>query len=206
MALKRPKNYRRVLETQNAKTIKGEDLGYITGISYLAPANESGVMNTCQFATEDCINVCIYKQGRGQMTPVIRARIDKTLFLFHNRAAFLESLRWDIGRLARKASKLRYCATCQSICKARTASGRQRHACRKCGAVLGAVKIAVRINGTSDLAWIPMLMASEFPHVQFYDYTKLPKAHLRQRPNYRLTFSHTGYNVAECLDALERRR
>jgi hypothetical protein len=36
----------RLLTLQNAKTRKGEKLGILTGFLYLAPANESGVMNT----------------------------------------------------------------------------------------------------------------------------------------------------------------
>ena len=39
---------RRLLTIENAKTIKGEELGYLTGILYLAPATESVVINTCQ--------------------------------------------------------------------------------------------------------------------------------------------------------------
>jgi hypothetical protein len=66
-------------------------------------------------------------------------------------------------------------------------------------------KPCVRINGTSDLAWLAMLLAAEFPQIQFYDYTKLPKPELRFRPNYHLTFSHDGNaeNVAECFRVLE---
>jgi hypothetical protein len=55
-------------------------------------------------------------------------------------------------------------------------------------------KLAVRLNGTSDIPWervIPDLFAG-FPEVQFYDYTKYP---LDERPNlpanYRLTYSYS---------------
>jgi hypothetical protein len=201
----KPANYRNILQMQNAKTTKGEALGYITGISYLAPANESGVMNTCQFATtgpDGCLDVCIYKQGRGRFTNTIKARIAKTVFLHEHREDFLNSLRFDIEALRLKASKLRFCAACATIVKARTSKGRERRNCRKCGNALVAVKFAVRINGTSDLAWIPMQMSAEFPDVEFYDYTKLPKPFLRTRPNYAITFSHTGYNVSDCMQAL----
>lgn len=203
---RKPKNYRPILQIENAKTKKGEALGWLTGISYLAPANESGVMNTCTFATygdDGCADVCIYKHGRGRFTNTIKARIAKTVFLFEHRLDFLASLRYDIERLRFKASKLRYCRHCKNTVKARTAAGRRRLNCRTCGTVLVAVKFAVRINGTSDLAWIPMQMSAEFPDVQFYDYTKLPKPHLRTRSNYAITFSHTGYNVSDCLQALE---
>ena len=58
---------------------------------------------------------------------------------------------------------------------------------------------AVRINGTSDLAWIAMEMSSRFPGVQFYDYTKLPKPELRISSNYHLTFSFSaGNNLLGC--------
>lgn len=60
----------------------------------------------------------------------------------------------------------------------------------------------VRVNGTSDLAWLAGMMADEFPNVQFYDYTKLSKPELRVKSNYSLTFSYSGWNLAECLQAL----
>jgi hypothetical protein len=61
---------------------------------------------------------------------------------------------------------------------------------------------AIRVNGTSDQPKIAMKYAREFPHVQFYDYTKLPKPYRRQLPNYHLTFSRSEENEADCLDAL----
>jgi hypothetical protein len=47
-----------------------------------------------------------------------------------------------------------------------------------------------------------MQLSREFPNVQFYDYTKLPKPYLRTRDNYSITFSYSGENLAESLDAL----
>jgi hypothetical protein len=61
----------------------------------------------------------------------------------------------------------------------------------------------VRINGTSDLPWIALLLSREFPAVQFYDYTKLPKPYARIRANYHITFSHSETNLADCLDSLQ---
>ena len=60
----------------------------------------------------------------------------------------------------------------------------------------------VRLNGTSDLPWLALTLAEEYPTVQFYDYTKLPKAYTRIRPNYHLTFSHSESNLDDCLDSL----
>lgn len=73
------------------------------------------------------------------------------------------------------------------------------------------VKQAVRLNGTSDIAWesVPMERAGKwylgvpqaFPELQFYDYTKLParaaKIGTGDFPlNYALTFSYSGKNHA----------
>jgi len=168
---RKPANYRALLTVENAKTVKGESLGYLTGILYLAPANESGVMNTCPMATAGCKADCLFTAGRGRFDSVRNARIAKTLFYVNSREAFIESLRFDIAKLARDAAK-------QGLLP------------------------AVRINGTSDIAKLAMQMAAEFPTVQFYDYTKLPKAWLRTAYNYSLTFSHSGENLADCLEAL----
>jgi len=55
---------------------------------------------------------------------------------------------------------------------------------------------AVRLNGTSDLLWLALWGAREFPEVQFYDYTKNPGVFKRELPiNYNVTFSYdTGGN------------
>ena len=65
------------------------------------------------------------------------------------------------------------------------------------------LKSTVRINGTSDLPWLAQELAAAFPEVQFYDYTKHPKPWLRTLPNYHLTFSHSGHNFEDCLEALQ---
>lgn len=170
--IRKPANYRTLLTVENAKTIKGEKLGYLTGILYLAPANESGVINTCPMATVGCMSDCLFTAGRGRFDSVRSARIAKTHFYVNDRNAFLASLRYDILKLVRSAAK-------QHLIP------------------------AVRINGTSDLPQLALMMAREFPNVQFYDYTKIPRAWQRTLPNYSLTFSHSESNSADCLAALK---
>lgn len=172
MTVRKPHNYRSLLTTENAKTSKGEDLGYFTGILYLAPADEAGRGNICTYASDGCKGGCLFKAGRAQFTPsIITARLSKTHFLFDNRKAFINSLRYDIAAVVRSAKR-------QNLIP------------------------AIRINGTSDLSSIALQMAAEFPDVQFYDYTKLPKAWQRTRANYHLTFSHSENNSDECERAL----
>lgn len=89
----------------DAKTVKGEKLGYMTGILYLAPHKESGVMNTCANATPSCIAACLFTAGRGTFSNVRNARIAKTVFFGKDQAGFFEQLSKDIVALTKKAVK-----------------------------------------------------------------------------------------------------
>lgn len=171
----RPRGYRQLLSVGiDAKTVKGEKHGYLTGILYLAPAEESGVTNVCTSSTAECRKFCLYNSGRAIAFPKIkRARIARTKLLYRGREKFLSYLRYDIAALYHTAE------------------------------VLGLTP-AVRLNGTSDLPWLAKRMAEEFPNIQFYDYTKHPKPWLRTRPNYALTMSYSGRNLIECLEYLKR--
>jgi len=158
----------------DAKTIKGSKAGYLTGILYLAPARESGVMDVCTSRTNACTAACLYDAGRAAIFPAIKeARIARTNFLHSDRAGFVAQLQQEIIALTKRADKR------------------------------GLIP-AVRINGTSDLPWLAQKLASAFPAVQFYDYTKHAKPWLRQTANYHITFSHSGENLSACFDALSR--
>jgi hypothetical protein len=163
----------KLLTVENAKTVKGEKLGYLTGILYLAPANESGVMNTCPMSTAGCRAGCLYTAGRAAMFAAIpAARIRKTRELFNDREGFVTKLRADITSLIKSAAR-------QNLIP------------------------AIRINGTSDLPKLAMQLASEFPTVQFYDYTKIPRAWERTLPNYHITFSLSESNMVDAIAALQ---
>jgi len=161
------------LSDNNAKTTKGEELGVYTVILYLAPANESGVLNTCQYATE-CANVCLYKAGRGAMPNVISARVNRTIAFANNPKLFVENLASDIEEAQVTANNK-------------------------------GMKLAVRLNGTSDLPWeklggfLKVNLMDRFPSVPFYDYTKNPNraelyAQGQMPKNYHLTFSRSEAN------------
>ena len=68
-------------------------------------------------------------------------------------------------------------------------------------------KYAIRLNGTSDLAWEtrePWIF-SMFPGHIFYDYTKSAARARRPKPhNYHLTFSRSETNHKQALDLLSR--
>jgi len=64
--------------------------------------------------------------------------------------------------------------------------------------------LAVRLNVLSDIAWEQYLDLSQWPNVQFYDYTKMYKRLGKTPTNYHLTFSKSEVNTDLCRLALER--
>jgi len=87
----------------DAKTSKGEKIGYKTGILYLAPHKITG-FNLCAFAVT-CIKDCLFSAGRGRHTNVTRHRIIKTLAYLLCPELFEAHLRKDIARLAKSARR-----------------------------------------------------------------------------------------------------
>lgn len=88
----------------NAKTVKGQKKGFMTGILYLAPANESG-RNLCAHASDGCKAACLFSAGRGAFDSVRNARMNKTRFFIEHRAEFVAIIKADIARLVKKAAK-----------------------------------------------------------------------------------------------------
>ena len=95
----------KLLTTQNFKTTKGEKLGVLTGILYLAPANLSGY-EVCPRRSTGCTLGCLFTAGMGAFSTTQQARINKTKAFFEQRDEFMAQLRKDIQALAKKAKKL----------------------------------------------------------------------------------------------------
>jgi hypothetical protein len=179
----------KLLTIGNPKTAKGQARNYLTGVLHLAPYNLSGV-NVCPMAEiAGCVQGCLNTAGRGgigkggivtqasakdgsRTNKIQLARIRRTKLFVENRDEFMRQLEADIVKLVSTATKL-------------------------------GLTPAVRLNGTSDIRWedVPLVTVplqsymnifAAFPHVQFYDYTKIPN---RRRaldiPNYHLTFSYS---------------
>jgi hypothetical protein len=152
----------------NAKTIKGEKYGIKTAILYLMPAMGSGVQLCPMAKLAKCDGPCLFTAGRGAMSNVMLSRLRKTLYFNQYREQFMRQLYNELIKERAKAKRKGY-------------------------------KLVVRLNGTSDIRFenIPVLnnryanIMAAFPHVQFYDYTKI--ANRRNVPaNYDLTFSYSG--------------
>lgn len=157
--------------SSDAKTIKGEKLGFLTGILYLAPYKTISIYNTCSMAhIAGCDIACLYSSGRGAYSSVQNARINKTNWYYQDKQGFMLQLIENIFSLIKKANKLGLTAL-------------------------------IRLNGTSDIKWenIGFIYNEKhyanimelFPHIQFYDYTKIINRD-NLPSNYDLTFSYSG--------------
>jgi hypothetical protein len=94
----------KLLSTTNYKTSKGEKLGILTGILYLAPAKISGY-EVCPMRSAGCTAACLYTAGMGAFSNVQQARIKKTKMFFEQREEFFKVLHKDIKSLVAKAKK-----------------------------------------------------------------------------------------------------
>ena len=170
----------------DAKTVKGEKLGFLTGILYLAPGDLSG-REVCPMASDGCRASCLGAHaGRVVFLPsVMKSRLAKTDWYFEDRGSFMLQLVKDIEALVRKAKR-------------------------------EGLTPVVRLNGSSDIPWERVAFDVEiegivnhfsnimtaFPNVQFYDYTK--RANRKVLPaNYHLTFSLAEDNDATAYEAMK---
>lgn len=181
----------------DAKTVKGQKKGYLTGILYLAPSTQAGLGDLCPKASDGCREACLFRSGRAEtFSSINQARIRKTREFMNHRQEFMRALVKDIGRLKRKAKR-------------------------------EGLTPVVRLNGTSDISWERIkieidgerkTLSELFPEIQFYGYTKNYLRFTKPLPeNWHLTFSRSeeneekaievlrkGYNVAVVFDGLPK--
>ena len=157
--------YRPILGESSTKTIKGEKIGYLTGIVYLTPDD-----TLCPLAgLAGCMEGCLRSAGRGAFDSVQEARAEKTKFFYENRQAFMLSMAADVWSLVRKAYKLGMNPLVRPN---------------------GTSDIPYENIIVHDGKTIFHL----FPDVEFYDYTKHPSRNLdgKTANNYDLTYSFSG--------------
>lgn len=164
---KRSKNLLSI--SADAKTIKGETIGYLTGILYLAPAKTTKY-NTCSMAQiAQCDKACLYSAGRGAFNNVQQSRIDKTLYFYEDRENFMLQLAANIKTLIKKAKSkgLKPLVRLNGTSDIRWEN----------------IPFEYHAN-----------IMEAFPNVQFYDYTK--DVNRKDLPaNYDLTFSYSGVDT-----------
>ena len=161
-----------LLNKGNAKTLKGEKVGFRTFGLHLSPADKSG-FNVCQWSSAGCRAACLDTAGRGCMSNVQTARIAKTQRFFKDNFAFMSDLRIEIGKAIKSAARknLTPCFRLNLTSDIPWENIRKHR--------------ADKIN-----------VMEEFPQVNFYDYTKgfyRMRAWLdgKMPDNYHLTFSRS---------------
>lgn len=185
-----------LLSTNNAKTIKGEKLGYTTYIMYLSPYNQNSKgINLCSHASVGCAKSCLFGSGAARFERVQQGKRNKTEWYLDNRSEFLQKLDAEISKA--------------EIVHSLIEGDEQK---KKNGIdVLRYKNFAVRLNGTSDIPFEKFKIRDGknifelHPNVQFYDYTK---NHLRfdkvLPKNYHLTFSMSETNQEKSFELLRR--
>ncbi len=168
----------KLLNQGNAKTLKGEKVGFRTFGLHLSPATKSGY-NVCQWASAGCRAACLDTAGRGCMSNVQNSRIAKTQRFFKDNYGFMSDLRTEIAKAIISAGK------------------KQMTPCFRLNLTSDIPWENIRKGRTVNPQLVrPLNVMEEFPNVNFYDYTKgfyrmrkwldgkLPK-------NYHLTFSRS---------------
>ena len=159
-------------EGSNPKLAKeGENVPeYATKGLSLTPSDESGRINTCSCATEECRAACLNKAGRGAMTFTQKARLARTNFMLDHPHHFMSMLHDEIDTHEKSATK-----------KGKKAA------------------VRLNIVSDIPWEKLHPEVFSQHPNTQFYDYTKIagrvlnPDGSKKQLPsNYHLTFSSTG--------------
>lgn len=173
----------KLLNSGNAKTRKGEKMGWITYGIHMAPAKLSGY-NVCQSASVGCATACLNTAGRGAMSSVQTARIFKTRLFFTDKESFLTQLWKEITAAIKSADR------------------KEMRPCFRLNLTSDLPYEKIRFNGQT--------VFEAFPDCQFYDYTKIParmSAYLAGDlpSNYQLTFSRseTEDNQKLCLSFLK---
>lgn len=164
---------KQLLTQHNRKTQKGQTKGFLTGVMHMMPSDLAGYGNVCPCASPECRQMCLNTAGVWANAPAIQNARRMKTELYFK-------------------NRPQFMADMRKSIQSLVRKAEKEN-----------LTPAVRINGTSDLPQVSMEMAKEFPDVQFYDYTKIPKPWLRQLPNYHITFSRSEINDKETMEALE---
>ena len=166
---------------QVAKLSNHIDIGYETGILYLAPARSAGRQTLCASSTEACELNCIFHTGRGRMKPIIEARTKKTLQFLDDRERFMENLNESIRRVAVRA---------------------RNKGVRPAIRLNGTSDIR-----WENQFWKGKNLMDHWPDIQFYDYTKhIKRCYASMPANYYLVFSRSEENMEDCMRLLRNTR
>jgi len=177
------------------KMKKSEALGYYTPVLHLSPHLESGCQNMCPSSSKFCREICLYYSGYGGM--------------IHKKYKTNSVVRKRLVRTRMFANDKNFFMNQLNL----------DIIMAKDKAKQKGLKLAIRLNGTSDIEWENVQYMDEnndactiiekHPDVQFFDYTKIsgrmdPKYNLPK--NYHLILSFSGTNKRSCMKALKNKK
>jgi len=154
-----------ILSIENAKTSKGERLGYLTGIIYMLPDNR-----TCPLASKaGCLQACLVHAGYASIYKSVNESRQARREMFYNeRDLFFKQLDKEIKSFLRKAGR-------EKMTPVIRLNGTSD----------------IMYENIPYLGYKNIFEA--YPNLQFYDYTKIAARLSRDLPkNYDLTFSYSG--------------
>lgn len=180
--------FTKFFSTDNPKSAKGYDLGYLNVINYMAQHDTAGVGNLCPDSSPGCRSLCLGKySGQAAIVadlengtnPTRQSRIAKAQWFMADRPAFMAEMVQHIKAMQRKADR-----------ESKT--------------------LVVRPNGSTDIAFERIrtdngkTLPQRFAGTQFVDYTKSIRRVLdrKRAANYHLTFSLSETNRAKAEQVL----
>jgi hypothetical protein len=183
--------FKKFFSIDDGKAVKAQKnaQGWLNAINYMAPAETAGVGNRCPFSSAGCRALCLGTES-GQAAMRKEGEDNATTLSRKAKARFYMRERVAFMR-----------EVCYHIDRA---LARARDAGQR---------LAVRMNGSTDIAWEAASVDGRrfmelFHDVQFVDYTKSVKRMLRfcegrMPANYHLTFSRSEDNELECFMVLK---
>lgn len=179
--------FQRFFSVDSAKAIKAQGFGYLNAINYMAPARVAGLGDMCGNASDGCKSICLGEHS-GQAAMRKDGELNKVNISRINKIAYFMG-----DRKAFMAEMVAHIAKLEKTAKTEN------------------LKLAVRPNGSTDIAWESirdengLTVFDHFPKIQFLDYTKNPRRFKKPLPaNYHLTFSRSETNEAQCKALLEQ--
>lgn len=181
---------KRLLSVDNPKAEKAVKYGWLNGIHYMSPSDIAGVGNLCPHASPGCIALCLgYHSGQASMVANADDTANKNSV---RKSRDLKAQQFMGHRKEYEAELVKQIAAFAALAA--------KHGLKPC----------VRLNGSTDIAWGHIV--SQFPEVQFTEYTKNPKRYREVMglddsfltyPNLHMTFSRSETNEDDCLKILQ---
>ncbi len=161
----------------DAKTKKGEKLGWTTYVMYMTPFTDNSLgINICPHASAGCVASCLVGSGKGSMSNVQKGRKNKTEFFLRDRKLFLNTLVEELTKISKKHNGENVAIRLNGTSDIRYEK--------------------FKIKDDKNIFEL-------FPEFKFYDYTKNHLRFKQELPkNYSLVFSRSETNHIKALELL----